>query len=275
MQWSSKHILKDIRMEAHQKPISIETIVPLAPKPVRTSEPIKEKKATLTPEQRRAFEEQAAKEREAARLAAELKKLNQLKEEMLAQAQTQAQQILEEAQLESEQIKKVAYQAAFEQGEKAGNQAGYQAGIEQATVTAHGLLQTAQANAEAIFEESQKYVQEKKSEWTEAVVQMAEALIKKQFSVDEQTILAVLEPLWLEIEQPDQMLLVRTHPDHVQVLKERLEEKKKEISHFRYVVLKEESYHPYQVEIESDEMLLTFDLEKELHTFLQQLKKDE
>ena len=54
-----------------------------------------------------------------------------------------------------------------------------------------------------------------------------------------------------------------------------MEEKKSELPHFRYVILKQTEYSPYQVELESDSMLLTFDLQEELQQFLDQLKKDE
>ena len=278
MQWLSNSLLKDVQINNTQETVSIETILPVIPATVPEFAPeqlpeVKEEKIDI--EQIRAIEEKAARAREAVRIAEELEKIERLKEEVLTKAQEEADQLVATAQGESDQIKEAAYQEAFENGEKAGQESGYQAGMEQSVIMARDILQTAQENAYNYLHESQKYVQEKKSEWTDAIVEMAEALIKKEFELDEETILSVLEPLWMEIEQPDQLLTVRTNPQHAKVIQEKLEEKKSEILNFRYVVLKELDYSPYQVEVESDEKLLIFNLKKELEQFLNQIKEDE
>lgn len=278
MQWLSNSLLKDVQINNTQETVSIETILPVIPAtvPELKSEQLPEvKEEKIDIEQIRAMEEKAARAREAVRIAEELEKIERLKEEVLTKAQEEADLLVATAQGESDQIKEKAYQEAFEDGEKAGQESGYQAGMEQSVIMARDILQTAQENAYNYLHESQKYVQEKKSEWTDAIVEMAEALIKKEFELDEETILSVLEPLWMEIEQPDQLLTVRTNPQHAKVIQEKLEEKKSEILNFRYVVLKELDYSPYQVEVESDEKLLIFNLKKELEQFLNQIKEDE
>lgn len=273
MPWSNNSILKDVQMSDSKRATSIVTILPTVTAIKTVSEV--ENPQSLSPKQRQKQAELIAKEKEAARISAELDKINQLKEKILANAQAEADRLIQAAQAQSEEIKTTAYEEAFEAGEKAGTEKGYQLGMEHAAVVARDLIVNAQENAENLLRESQQYIKDKKQEWTTYSVLMAEALIKKQFELDETTILSVLEPLWLEIEEPDQLLVIRTHPQHVSVLKEKMEEKKSELPHFRYVILKQTEYSPYQVELESDSMLLTFDLQEELQQFLDQLKKDE
>lgn len=273
MPWSNNSILKDVQMCDSQRATSIVTILPTIP-PIKSALEVEQAQA-LSPKQRQKQAELVAKEREAARVAAELEKINHLKEKILTNAQAEAERLIQSAQVQCEQIKTTAYEEGFAAGEKAGTENGYQIGMEHAAVVARDLIVNAQENAEKMLQESQQYIKDKKQEWTTYSVLMAEALIKKQFEMDEKTILSVLEPLWLEIEEPDQLLVIRTHPQHVSVLQEKMEEKKSELPHFRYVILKQPDYSPYQVELESDSMLLTFDLQEELQQFLDQLKKDE
>lgn len=273
MQWLNNSVLKGVQMNEANQSTSIVTILPVVATTKIASAPLPNEELSLKKRQKQA--ELAAKEKEAVRIAAELEKINHLREKILTGAKEEAERILQAAQVESQQMRETAYQEAFESGEKAGTEVGYQTGMEHAAVIARDLIQNAQENVEQLLAESQQYVQDKKEEWTKYSLLMAEALIKKQFELDEQTILSVLEPLWLEIEQPDQLLVIRTHPQHVAILKEKMEEKKKELMHFRYVILKEKDYSLYQVELESDAMLLTFDLQEELEQFLNQLKKDD
>lgn len=273
MPWSNNSILKAVQMNEENRSTSIVTILPVATTTKRASTPLPDEE--LSHKQRQEKAKLVAKEKETARITAEIEKMNHLKEKMIAGAKEESERLIQVAQAESEKIRETAYQEAFEQGEKVGTKTGYQTGMEHAAVIARDLIQNAQENAETFLEESQQYVQDKKEEWTAYSLLMAEALIKKQFELDETTILSVLEPLWLEIEQPDQLLIIRTHPQHVSILKEKMEEKKNEMLHFRYVILKEKDYSLYQVELESDAMLLTFDLKEELEKFLNQLKKDD
>lgn len=280
MQSLNKNVIKDVQMNDAQNATSIITVMPIIPAVPKTVPEVPdfkniEKKKRFLEEQavkRRLEQEQSERD---ARMKEEIEKLNQLKNQMLESAQTQANQLIEEAQQASEVLKEVAYQESYAKGEREGYETGFTRGMNQAQEEGQSILTLAQSNAEAFFQMSQQYIADKKEEWIGNSIQMAQALIQKQFEMDETTILSVLEPIWLEIEKPDQLLIIRTHPQHFSILNEKMASRKTEIPNFRYVILKENSYTLYQVEVESDEMLLTFDLEEELQHFLEQLKKDE
>lgn len=280
MQWLNKNIIKDIQVDGAKNATSIITAMPVIPVVSEVAskmpdfENSEKKQQYLQAQEAKRRLKQEHSEREA-RMQAEIEKLQQLKNHMLNEAQTQAAAIKEEAQQESQLLKETAYQEAYAKGEKEGYETGFQQGMTQAQEEGRSILALAQSNMEALLQASQQYVIDKKEAWTKKSIEMAQALIQKQFELDETTILAVLEPMWLAIEQPDQLLIIRTHPQHFAVLNEEMKTRKAEMPNFRYVILKEQHYTPYQVEVESDEMLLTFDLEEELQRFLEQLKKDD
>lgn len=280
MQWLSKSVIKDIQVDGAQNATSIITEVPVIPVTPKTVgempdfESLEKKRQFLQEKEAKERLEQEQKEREA-RMQAEMEQLAQLKEQMLSEAHVQVAQMQEEAQRESEKLKEIAYQEAYAKGEKEGYATGFNEGMEQAKQEGQSIVAIARSNVENLLEESQQYVLDKKNEWTQTSVEMAQMLIQKQFELDETTILSVLEPMWLAIEEPDQLLIIRTHPEHFTVINEEMIRRKAEIPNFRYAILKEQNYTPYQVEVESDEMLLTFNLEEELQQFLEQLKKDE
>lgn len=280
MQWLNKNVIKDVQMKDAQNKTSIITVMPVIP--------VVSPKVSGTPnfecsEKNQEFLEKQAANRHLeqqqiewdARMQEEIKKLNQLKNQMLESAQKQAEQLIEEARQTCEELKEAAYQESYAKGQREGYEAGFTQGINQAQEEGREILTLAQSNAEEFFQMSQQFIADKKEEWIDNSVKMAQALIQKQFEIDETTILSVLEPIWLEIEKPDQLLTIRTHPQHFSILNEKMASRKTEIPNFRYVILKESSYALYQVEVESDEMLLTFDLAEELQNFLAYLKKDE
>lgn len=118
------------------------------------------------------------------------------------------------------------------------------------------------------------YLQEKQQELLQFSVQMAQELIRTQLDFDDATILNIIEPILLKLEKPEQLLVVRANEKYHDLLVEKMETKKQEMPSMRYLVLKDATMDPYNLTVESEEALATFDLEEELHRFLQQLAKD-
>lgn len=276
MQWLNNSVLKDVQIDAGQSATSIVTTLPIFPKIMINKECSAENGTKETTKTEAKIAATITRERQL--IAEERAQLQQEKETILAQAQAAAEELRQATAAECQQLKETTYQEAYQSGQQAGQKDGYQAGWQEAQVAATQMIAQAKENVETLLIDSQTFIASKKSEWTSASVQMAEALIKKQFEMDQTTILNVLEPIWLEIERPDQLLVVRAHPVHAEVLTSKLEEKKKEMPNFRFSVLKETKFSPCQVEIESDEVLMTFDLQEELQLFLTKLeglKQDE
>ena len=204
-------------------------------------------------------------------------------EHELAKIEEQKFQILQAAMQEAEQIKQKAYEEGYQLGEMAGSQQGYQAGYndgyqkgyQEAKEETEALLQEAKDSFHAAIKTSQQFIQEKEQTLIEASVQMTELLIEQSLKIDPATILSIINPVLIDLEQPDQLVSIRCHADYVPLLSERLEKMKKEILNFRYVVLKDMSMSPTELIIESENQRIELDVRQELEALLAKIKENE
>lgn len=277
MQWLSSSVLKEAAVEKSATTKSIVTKLP--PKPIKkiaTPSPIQEinKKindpnSTKIENAWREIEIQKAKILEKAQMEAE---------EQLKTAREKANQIQLQAQEEAQQLREETYQQALESGQQQGYQAGYdqgyQVGMDQAKTAAENIFVQAQSSLEEALEMREEYIREKQQEIIQLSVEMAQALIQTQFDFDENTIVNILEPILLKLEKPDQLIVIRANEKYYSLLLEKMDEKKRDFPSTRYLVLKDTMMEPYNLTVESDEALITFDLETELKKFLKQLAKD-
>lgn len=60
-------------------------------------------------------------------------------------------------------------------------------------------------------EDCQKFAKEKEEDLRKFAIKLAEILIKKQLDVDASTITNILAPVFIELEKPDEMIIVRAN----------------------------------------------------------------
>ena len=192
------------------------------------------------------------------------KEIERLKQQTLEAAQAEAQQIKQSAQEEG-------YANGFATGQKEGYEQGYQEGMSVSKETAAKLIAQAEQNVQQAAEEINAFRSEKKAEMISFGVQIAEALINQRFEQSNAALLAFLEPILLQFEQPDQFLTIRIHEQHLHVLKDILESRKQAISNFRYLLLPDDQLSAHDFVIESDDSIVVFELEKEIQLYLQHL----
>ncbi|WP_291291756.1 FliH/SctL family protein [Enterococcus sp.] len=262
MQWSNSSLLKQETVQNLNKEKSILTeAVIKAPSSASTG--------SLNTSD--SLEESLQKRKEAQREQAwkfekeqELKKIEVLKRKTLEAAQAEAQRIKEAAQKEG-------YAQGLAEGQKAGYEQGYQEGVSASKETAAKLIAQAEKNVQQAADEINAFRSEKKAEMISFGVEIAEALINQRFEQSNAALLAFLEPILLQFEQPDQFLTIRIHEQYLHVLKDILESKKQEISNFRYLILPDDQLSAHDFVIESDDSLVVFELEKEIELYLQHL----
>jgi flagellar assembly protein FliH len=176
------------------------------------------------------------------------------------------QQIIDQAKKDAERLKQQGYQTGEADGQKAGYQAGYQKGLSAGQQAAEKLTAQAEKNMQTAMTTTRKYVLERKRELMQFVIKMAETLVKKELDQDPTAINAILQPILLQMQQP-------AHPRYHQQLERQMKLEKQKLPGFRYLILDDADKSAYQVSVESDEGVTTFDLSKELERFLKQAER--
>lgn len=279
MPWSNKSLVKGTEVGKSNSSKSIVTKLP--------SLPVK-KVAVSTQANQLKQQPEAKGQQQGHQLTKEQKqeqKLEAMKATVLQQAQEEAAKIIQaaqeqatiiqaQAQEEAKTVKTIAQQQGLEEGQQSGYEAGYQEGITQAKMASEELLQQATASLQEAMVSAETYVKDKQQELIQFSVDMAQALIQAQFDFDEETILAIVNPILLKLEKADQLITIRANGCYHELLQKRMEQLKQEIPSLRYVVLNDASMGAYELSVESDETLAIFHLEDELRNFLQQISKD-
>lgn len=264
MQWSNNSLLKSVEIDKSTAPKSIVTQLPVTP--------LKKEGIVANKKRSKIVNEKLHKEQVI---------IESMKEEILGQANQTAETLVEEARVQAELLKQNAMQEieelkkiAEEKGYQDGQQVGHLQGLDQARIEVEEIFQQARASYGEAIQTSEAYLKEKRHEIVRSSIEIAQALIQTQFEMDKKTILAIVEPILLKMEKPEQLIIIRANPSHYDVLSEKMEQKKQEIPTLRYLVLKNAAKGIQDFSVESDEMLATFELEEELDRFLNQLLKE-
>jgi flagellar assembly protein FliH len=260
MQWSNSSLLKHetVKTLATEKSIVTEARVAPAPEP---SPSLSFEQTEIGRQKARIAQLERAWKIEKEQ---QLKEIEDLKQETLATAQAEAEEIRQAAQEEG-------YENGFSFGQKAGFEQGYQEGMTASQEQATSLIIQAEQNVQQAQDEINQFREEKKSEMISFGVQIAEALINQRFEQSNEALLAFLEPILLQFEQPDQFLTVRIHERYFEVIKDILESKKQTISNFRYLILPDDQLEAHDFVIESDDSIVIFELKNEIQLYLQHL----
>lgn len=190
---------------------------------------------------------------------------------MHASQQVLRQQIMTDAQNAAAVLK----EEAFNDGQAAGYEAGYAEGLAAGQQMAQQISMEAEQNYAAAQAEVATYLQTKKAEIVAMAVAMAGQIVKKQITLDEDTISTVIEPILLQLAQPDQLVTVTANPVHHAVLAAKLTTKKNDIPNFHYLLLDDMQAELTDLKVETSDTLVVFDLEAELKNLLKHLQEVE
>jgi flagellar assembly protein FliH len=192
--------------------------------------------------------------------------------EKLTEFQAIQEKITSQAQKAAEKLKQKGYQEGYTAGKEAGYQDGYQQGSKEGRLLAEKLTNQAKQNFQNSLTRANQYTTDKQNEIVTFAVKMAEILIKKELDLEPAVIKEILKTMLLKIKKTDQMLIIRAHPRYHQQLEKQLRLEKKNLPNLRYLILDDFDKSEYQVTVETDGAILSFDLARELERFLQQAK---
>ncbi len=198
------------------------------------------------------------------------RKLAREREEHRRKLDQMERETIEKANAEAEQIREDARKQGYDDGQQSGYQDGYQAGLK----IAQKVIEQEKNNLNQANDDCQKFAREKEEDLRKFAIRLTEILIKKQLDVDASTITSILAPVFMELEKPDEMIIVRANSRYKQPLIDRLDKMHKEVPNLRYSVLEDEGLEPYTVKIESSESFITVDIKEDLEKFLKSLDEE-
>lgn len=146
-------------------------------------------------------------------------------EETIRRASLTADEIICQSQLDSEQIKKMAYQDGFQQGSREGYDRGYREGMAKAGEEAEVI----RAKANEVLIQAEKVRREKlemlEQEIVDLAVEIAEKLLSAQLTLDKEVILNIAaESLRLVADRHSVVLFVS--PDELELVESKKDELK-------------------------------------------------
>ncbi|WP_281165318.1 FliH/SctL family protein [Liquorilactobacillus sicerae] len=193
---------------------------------------------------------------------------NQLPKEKVDEFLEIQDKVIAQAKKVAEKLKQKGYDDGFAEGKKTGYQEGYQSGSYEGRKLTEKLTNQAKQNLQTALDTAEQYSLEKQTELIGFAMKMAEILIKKELDINPDTIKNILQPILLRIRQPDQMLIIKAHPRYHQQIEKQMKIEKEKLPNMRYLILDDFEYSAYQVTVETDTAILSFDLAKELTRFL-------
>lgn len=198
------------------------------------------------------------------------KKLAQEREEHRRRLAQMEEEVIGRANAEAERIREEARSQGYDDGHQAGYQDGYQAGLN----IAQKVIEQEKGNLEQANDDCLRFAREKEAEMRKFAVRLAEILVRKQLDIDASTVTSVLAPVFMELEKPDEMIIVRANARYKEPLTNRMEKMHQEVPNLRYSVLEDEGLDPYTVKIESNESFITVDVKEDLEKFLKSLDEE-
>lgn len=150
-------------------------------------------------------------------------------EETIRRASVTADEIIRQSQLDSEQVKKMAYQDGFQQGSREGYDRGYREGLAKAAEDAAEDAAAIRAQASDVLNQTEELRRKKLEELEQEIVdlarEIAESLLTVQLSLDREVILSVAsESLRLVADRPSVVLFVS--PDELELVESKKDELK-------------------------------------------------
>lgn len=178
--------------------------------------------------------------------------------------------ILAQAQIEADELK----QQAMQTGHDVGRQQGYAEGLNQGNIRATQLIEEAEKNLVNTVKTINDYTKSKQQEIVGLAIEMAQIIIKEQLTIEPTKILKILEPILLKLEEPDEFIKIKAHPHYHAALAEKLASQKRILGSLRYVLLDDTSLAIDHVVVESNETVTVVDIEAELNKFMNELKNE-
>ena len=200
-------------------------------------------------------------------------------QDLLAQAEEERRQLLEETQREIEALKQQAYEEAYQSGLRTGQQEGFQQGYTEATQQAEientQEKEKIQLMKDEAFAEIENYKFEKKAELIELASQMAAKIVHKEIDSSDQGILELAQPYFYQIDKDEEMVSITVHSSQREQVEKHLPDIERIAPNTRFVIYGRPNVEKNSLVIESSKSVIDLQVQKQIEAMLQEFDEME
>ncbi|WP_035618943.1 FliH/SctL family protein [Lacticigenium naphthae] len=201
------------------------------------------------------------------------------KQSILKQAAVERAEMLEQAEAAIEQLRKETFAQALADGQQKGFDQGYADGYDQGFTTgqteSHKLKEEAWQQLTIARTEIDDYVKDKKQEWMELAIHMAENILHDQLAKDDKKLLNLIHPVVQELDRQEDFVALNVHPTEIEKVKALLPTLKETYSDKRFVVYPDSEIERNGCVIESTRAVVDLQIHQQLANVLKEMKEME
>lgn len=200
-------------------------------------------------------------------------------DELLKEAETASQQLIEETKAEITKMRKKAIEKAHQEGYEAGLKKGYNEGYEkgssQATLENQAIRERAVKMLQESHEAIHQYKQEKKEDLLKLATHMAEKIVHDYIDYNSDGLLAIAKPFFYQLDKEEEFVTISVHPEKREKIKEKLDEIKAISPGTRFMILGDPSLEKCGILIESSHAVIDLQIRKQLDRMLEEIHEME
>lgn len=142
---------------------------------------------------------------------------------IINEAKKNAQEIIKNAEVSSQEIKLLAKKEGFEEGYKQGLQEGYNQGLNDAQSQASEIIKKANDYYVNVQEDILQYISQKEKEIISLSIDIAKEILKSELSINQDAIIKIAEKLISKAKEKNNIILKASIEDY-KILRKRKEE---------------------------------------------------
>lgn len=200
-------------------------------------------------------------------------------EQVLKEAELESQQLLEASEAEVARIKEEAqtsgHQAGYDAGFQKGHEAGYKEGFEKAAAENQEIRERAVQMLHEAHEALQVYQSDRKDEFLKLATHMAEKIVHDYIDQADDGILAIAKPFFYQLDKEEEFVTISVHPEKREKIEDNLDEIRAISPGTRFMILGDPSLAERGMLIESSHAVVDLQIRNQLDRMLEEFHEME
>jgi len=184
-------------------------------------------------------------------------------------------QVIEQAKLEGEELKKEAYQEGLKEGQIDGYESGLENGYQAGEEKANHLKENSLKVIKQAEEQMTRYKKENQHEFIELAAEMAEMILGKELSQSEMELQILLEPVLNRLDKNDNFITIFVRKENQEQTSNYMNELKECYPEMKFAVIVDDALEKNGCVIETNYELIDLQLKKQLDLMVKELTKGE
>lgn len=184
-------------------------------------------------------------------------------------------QVIEQAKLEGEELKKEAYQEGLKEGQIDGYESGLENGYQAGEEKANHLKENSLKVIKQAEEQMTRYKKENQHEFIELAAKMAEMILGKELNQSEMEFQILLEPVLNRLDKNDNFITIFVRKENQEQTSNYMNELKECYPEMKFAVIVDDALEKNGCVIETNYELIDLQLKKQLDLMVKELTKGE